>query len=64
MDNSIMLTYRIVVETTAMTKTRNVFARLKLNSSEAWEIHSKPMNAHGEIQAIFRICEKTELSGM
>ena len=58
-----MKIYSSVVVMTATTSTRKTLVRLKLNSSVACEIHSKPMNAHGEMQAILTICNSILLSG-
>ena len=38
-------------------------SRLKLNSSAEWVMFSKPMKAHGEINAILRLCAIALFSG-
>ena len=49
--------------TTDMNSTRYSRVLLKLVSSVAWEMFSKPMNAQGDITAMRMIWERDELPG-
>ena len=63
-DSSVTSAYSASVETTAISITRRIFPCSKANSSVLCEMLSKPMNAHGEMTAIFTICDSAEASGM
>ncbi len=55
--------YRAIVVSTEITRMRKTLLRGNVYSSDACEMFSNPMNAHGEMQAMRRTCERACLSG-